>query len=462
MKRFVVLEDFVKRAPLAVMTRAILSRLLSPEQSLQEVFENSRGRGYEDLIPFAALAISVADIALAQCENLSQAYRQHREKLGATLGAYYGKVNRVEPSVSEGLVTFAANQSAELLRAVGATPQVVLPGYQCSIIDGNHLPGTQKRLKVLRKLGAAALPGIIVSKFNLQTRLFERSLMIEDAHAQESSVLDRLVADLQPRELILADRHYCIVRFLAQLAERQCGFVIRQHGRLKGELLGERREIGRIETGTVFEQELRIQGVEGDSLVVRRVTVALDRPTRDGAKELHLVTNLPREDADACQVANLYRQRWEVERAFYVLTTTLTCELASLSQPRAALFLFAAAQLAFNARQVLMAFLRRSHGAADVESLSHYLLSLDIERPMLGLLLAVPETKWRQRLPSTIPEFVTFLLRVSQHVDVRSYRKSRRGPKRPPPPRSRCQGSTHVATARLLARHPRKSTPSKM
>jgi hypothetical protein len=41
--------------------------------------------------------------------------------------------------------------------------------------------------------------------------------------------------------------------------------------------------------------------------------------------------------------------------------------------------LFAAAQLAFNARQLLMAILRRSHGAADVESLSQYLQSLGID-----------------------------------------------------------------------------------
>lgn len=457
-----VCEQFVKQAPQVVLTRAIVSHLLEREAPLQAVFEEARGRSYEGSITFPALTGAVADIALNQCDNPRQAWHAHQEQLGAKQGAFYGKLNRVEPSISEALVAFSAQQAALLMRACGATPEVVLPGYQCSIIDGNHLTGTQKRLKETRTLGAAALPGQVVAKFNMQTRLFEQAVMIEDAHAQESSALDVLVASLQPRELLIADRHYCIVRFMAQVAGKSCYFVIRQHGRLKGQLLGKRREIGRIETGVVYEQDLQITGTAGDVLVVRRVTLELDQPTRDGEKVIHVLTNLPTADADACRVAELYAQRWQIENAFYVLTTTLTCELKTMGQPRAALFLFATAQLAFNCRAVLLALLRVTHEVSDVKSLSQYLLSLDIARPMPGFLVAVPAPEWEKILPTEVSELAEFLLRVSRHLNLKQYRKSHRGPKKPAPKRQRHKGSTHVATARLLAHRKSSSRSPKM
>ena len=89
----------------------------------------------------------------------------------------------------------------------------------------------------------------------------------------------------------MADRHYCIVSFLNKIAEA-CGcFVIRQHGRLKGVLLGKCKRIGRISTGVVYEQQMRLSA-DQDAMVVRRVTVKLDNPTRDGAVEIHVLTNL--------------------------------------------------------------------------------------------------------------------------------------------------------------------------
>jgi IS4 transposase len=84
-------------------------------------------------------------------------------------------------------------------------------------------------------------------------------------------------------------------------------------------------------------------------LVMHRTTVELDQPTRDGKTSIHLVTNPPAE-VGALSIAEAYHHRWETEGGFYYLTTTLTCELASVSQPRAALLLFCVAMLAFNIR----------------------------------------------------------------------------------------------------------------
>lgn len=446
MKDSKVMERFVETRPLCVMTRCVLGHLMT--EDLDDVFAQCRQRQYEGDIKFSALAVSVADVALSFCENFNQAYKKHKQELAASAVAYYGKLKRVEPSISEGVVEFAYRKASGLLRAIGARSQEVLPGYKCSVLDGNHLQKTQKRIHELRGLCAAALPGTVVAKFNLEEQLFEQAYVLEDAHAQESTVLDRVVADLKTKELLIADRHFCIVKFLLNVAAHHF-FVIRQHGRLKGELLGKRHQIGRIDTGMVYEQAMRI--TDGDRvLIVRRITVALDTPTRDGDQEIHLLSNVLFEDASARRLAELYHDRWEIENAFYVLTMTLTCEVRSIGHPRAALFLFCIALLAYNARQVLYGALRTTHEPAEVEAMSQHSVALEIVQPMDGLVTAIPESEWDEVVPTSAAGRAAFLRRVSRHVDVRSHRKSVRGPKKPPPLRLRCKAGTHVSTHRLL------------
>jgi hypothetical protein len=442
-----VMERFVTDRPLSVMTRCILGHLMTSD--LAEVFVQRRERQYEREIEFSALAVSVADVALSFCANFNQAYKIHKREIAASVVAYYGKLKRVEPAISEGVVAFSRNKAAELLREIGTPPEKVLPGYKCSVLDGNHLQKTEKRIGELRGLCAAALPGTVVAKFNLEEQLFERAYLLEDAHAQESTVLDRVVADLKAKELLIADRHFCIVRFMLAVAMKFGCFVIRQHGRLKGELLGKRRQIGRISTGMVFEQQMRIgEGVE--QLSVRRITIELDVPTRDGDREIHLLSNVPIKHASTRQLAELYHERWEIENAFHVLTMTLTCEVKSIGHPRAALFLFCMAALAYNCRQVLFGALRMVHDSLEVEAMSQHSVALEIVRPMDGLVTAIPEREWDQMVPRTASGRATFLRRVARHVDVKSHRKSIRGPKKPHQPRTRCTVGTHVSTHRLL------------
>ena len=140
-------------------------------------------------------------------------------------------------------------------------------------------------------------------------------VLCEDGHAQERSLLDRILA-------IVADRRTsgsptatsARPSFLFGIARRGGFFVIRQHAStLHWEFVGKRRACGRIETGKVFEQTIRATDDAGEILFLRRVTVVLDQPTRDGDTELHLLTNVPAKDAGARVIADLYRRRWTIE-----------------------------------------------------------------------------------------------------------------------------------------------------
>lgn len=448
-----VLDRFIEKDPLAVMTRCIVGTLMTDE--LDEVFDQHRCRQYHDTIKFSTVAMSMAEIALGTVENRNQAYRKYQQELRTSVEAYYGKLNRTEPSVSEAVVRYSAKQAGTLLEQLDFQPWHVLPGYRCYSLDGNHLQKTQKRLKETRELCAAALPGTVVARFDHQTGLFDQAYLLEDAHAQESSVLDRVLEDLSRYDLVIADRHFCIVQFMLKIAIR-CGcFVIRQHGRLKGHLLRKRKHVGHIDSGEVYEQAMQI--CDGDeTLVVRRITIVLVEPTRDGEQEIHVLSNVPTDDASACELAQIYRQRWEIENAFHVLTMTLNCETKSNGYPRCALFQFCMALLAYNCRQVLLAALYAEHGQEDVEQMSQYQVSLDIVSPMDGLLTAINEQEWAALTPRHPRGIARFLRRVSRAVDVRAYRKSVRGPKKPPVPRKRCKAGTHVSTHRLLQTRKRR------
>ncbi|HMB04876.1 MAG TPA: hypothetical protein VKP69_14190 [Isosphaeraceae bacterium] len=90
------------------------------------------------------------------------------------------------------------------------------------------------------------------------------------------------------RDLWITDRNFCTTDFLFGIARRGGPFVIRQHAStLYSTLVGKRKTRGRIATGAVFEPTLRATNDGGEVLFLRRVSVVLDEPTRDGDTEIH-------------------------------------------------------------------------------------------------------------------------------------------------------------------------------
>lgn len=443
------LQRFILLRPLAVMVRCITQEIL--DDGLDAVFEENRQRQYQREMLFSQLAITMADVVLGLETSPHQAYKTHREDLRVSATCFYDKLNRVEPSISESMVRYAYEKAKVLQENLGFLGNEPIQGYHARAIDGNHLQKTQKRIGELRGLASAALPGTVVATYELATELFDRAYLLEDAHAQEATVLDRVLEDIAERDLMIGDRHFCILSFLRGVANRGAAFAIRQHGRLKGELVGKRRRIGRTETGMVYEQQLVIGKTKDDpGMTVRRVTVELDEPTRDGDTEIHILTNIPVSDANACEIANVYRQRWDIENGFYVLTTTMTCEVKQLGHPLAALFVFCTAMVGYNGTRVMMAALISAHGEEPIAELSAYSMSKEIAKSSDGLQVIFTEEEWNELVPRTSKRQTQFLINAAKHVDLKRHRKSRRGPKKKPPTRKGYTNGGHVATAKLL------------
>jgi hypothetical protein len=183
---------------------------------------------------------------------------------------------------------------------------------------------------------------------------------------------------------------------------------------------------------------------------VRRITVVLDKPTRDGETEIHILTALPAEAADALTIAELYRRRWTVEAAFGELATCLNGEVNTLGYPKAALFAFCVALVSYNVLGVVKAALRSVHGAEAVESVSGYYLADEIAGTHRGMMIAIPEDEWAVFADLTPSALGGMLKGLAAKVRLATLRKHPRGPKRPQPKRESGAKIKHVSTAKLL------------
>jgi len=380
-------------------------------------------------------------------------YRTRKKRLGVSDQAVYDKLNGLEPAVSAALVADSAEQAAAVIDALGARHQPWLPGYQVRILDGNHLSATEHRLQELRTVWDAPLPGRVLDVMDPETGLSLQVVLTPDGHASERSLLDEVLAKVARRDLWIADRNFCTLKFLFGIAAAAAFFVIRQHGSLKGKLRGRRRLQGVGPSGKVYEQAIELTH-EGVTRVLRRVTIELLKPTRDGDHQLHIVTNLPG-DVAALVVAQLYARRWTIETLFLEVTQTLACEIDTLAYPQAALFAFCLALVAANAVAVIKAALRAVHGDTAAGELSAYYLALEIEQAYDGMMVAVPPPCWSRFRRMTAQQFAAALKEIAAKVDRCRYRKSQRGPKKPPPQRGRYHNGGHVSTYKLLtARSP--------
>jgi IS4 transposase len=447
-------ERFLQQAPISVMYRALLERALDPLE-LDRLFEREATDQYTRELLFSTVVDLMATVVFGVEPSIRAAYLASLGEIVASLTAVYEKLKGIEPAVCRALVKDTAGRLEPLVRELGAALPGPVPGYRAKVLDGNHLAGTEHRVPETRTTRAAALPGQALVVLDPATMLVLDVVPCEDAHAQERSLVDQVLPGVEPGDLWIADRNFCTTRLLFGILAGGGSFLIRQH---KSTLYWEEAtgwvEAGRVATGSVSEQAIRATEPDSATTVeLRRIRLTLDNPTRSKDKELFLVTDVPADRATAASLAEAYRRRWALENVFQALTEALRCEIDTLAYPRAALFGFCVALVAYNVLAVIRAALRSEHGAEAVETkASSYHMADEVASTYKGMMIALPAREWRPYGRLGDREMAEFLREAAGQAWLARYPRTTRGPKKPQPRKTSGRTNHHVSTAKLLSK----------
>lgn len=443
-----VFDRFAKKTPVSVMVRAMMENVLKSE-SLDFIFDENAQQQYAGDLLFSTVAEIMGLVVCQVYPSVNAVYVDRKDEIGVTIKSVYDKLQGIEPAVSRALVRDTSSAMLGILNKTGNTTKPPLAGYRTKIVDGNHLRRTDRRIGELREMNVAPLPGQALVVFDPQDRLVVDVLPCEDGHASERSLLPELLETVEPKDLWIADRNFCTVGFLFGIAARGGKFIIRQHGNLPYTLHGRRKRVGETETGIVSEQAMSVTDEQETTRNFRRITVALHEPTRDGDSEIHIVSNLPKR-VDAIRIAELYRDRWQIETAFQEVAESLEGEIQTLGYPKAALFGFCMALVTYNLLSLVRASVQAVHGEDVAKNLSTYYLAHEVASTSNGLSVALDETFWKKRYADLTPtQMASELKRLAGNIRLSKYKKAKWSPKKKPKEMNKTKRN-HVSTARVL------------
>ncbi len=312
------------------------------------VVQNERELLFSQLVEWIGRVVTRVD------RSVLKSYESWKDEQNVSDQAVYDKLQGIETCVSQALVRDSFREARAVLEQLKVLDKSWMRGRQTKILDGNHWQATQHRIEELRTIWDAPLPGTALVVWDQMTQLVSDVFLTEDGHAQERSLIAEVLETVTKDDLWIMDRNFCTLKFLFGIWAKNARFVARQHGQWKGEFLGKPRLKGTTERGEkVYEQQLQFT-FQGHTRNVRRITVKLSQPMRDGSTELHILMNLPPREAPAMQVADLYQKRWTIETVFLQLKTALQCEINTLGYPKAALFTFCVALLLQNTLSMLL------------------------------------------------------------------------------------------------------------
>jgi IS4 transposase len=450
-----VLQRFEQHSPLTVMARIGLEHALNAAW-VNELFEAQRGTQYTRELLFSTTVEVMSLVALGLRPSVHAAVKQ-MPNLPVSYQALYEKIKKTEPQVIRALVQGSSERLLPLVEALTDKHSPTVPGYRTRIVDGNHLPASQKRLKVLRDFRGAALPGQSLVVYDPDRQLVVDVLTCEDAHTQERVLMKQILETATQGDLWLADRNFCTSAILCGFISKQANFLIREHAANPNpEVLSTLRCAGRVETGNVYEQWVGVEDEHGKLHKLRRIELHLDEHTEGGDRVIRLLSNVPKSRCTAPQLARTYRRRWKIENMFQRLESVLHSEVRTLGAPRAALLAFGVAVVAYNVLSLIQLAVQAQHADTLAEKkveLSTFYIAEQIREAYPGMLVAIPPAQWAGYESTSIKALVEKLLDLAVRIDpmrIRSHpRKPKVAKKKGYVPKRLAQ--QHVATSRFIA-----------
>ncbi len=455
-------RDTLARLPLA---EAVLTlwRWVADSESLDQIFDDHRGRCYEKVLSFSLLVYLIRDALLEYGGSGRKSFDEAKDRgeLEASFRAAYGKLGRIPIPVSDALLAGCTTRLSEVYpgepEARTALPPS-LDGYRVITLDGKAIKRVAKRLKPLRRAAGGLLGGRALVAMEMRSGLAIAMRAHPDGDVNEV----RLVGDLVPevRRLVpgkvlwLGDSSFCDLTQPARFAERGDAFLVRYHPKVPFHADPARpaRE-GHDSRGRRYLEEW---GHLGSPRNAKRMYVRLVTLYRPGEKDVILVTNLC--DAAAVPATDLlevYLNRWGIERMFQQVTEVFGLEHLIGTKPQGVIFQFAMCLLLYNLIQVVRGEI--AAGASRVrEEISGEKLFEDVQRQMIawsqvvepGETIAHFDGRW------TAPRVKHRLSELLRGLWRERWLKS--PPKTPRTPPKVVRKRTHGSVYRILEAHQRR------
>lgn len=445
-----IFQRFMDKSPVPVMVQVLLERVLCPDK-LNSIFARTAIEQYTRTLLFSSIFELMNLVIFKTFPSVNAAYQEEGKQTGVSITSVYNKLNGISVDTSAALVRETASEMTKIIDTLDGASASLLPGYRIKMLDGNCIEATEHRLDVLKDTMAGALPGKSLVVYDPMLEIVINVFPCEDGHAQERSLFSQVLSTVEKGDVWIMDRNFCVRSFLLGIHDKDGYFVCREHKGLKWEPCGSEKILGKTDTGTLYEQWIKIVDDKGKIRKYRRIRVHLNTPTRDDEKEIYILTNLPKSVASTQFIAELYRKRWCIETMFQELEGHLHSEINTLGYPKAALFGFCVALVAYNVLSVVKAALRNQHGEEKIENeLSGYYLAGNITRTYDGMMIALPDQEWIVFQTMSLSRLTEILLQLAANVKLYKFKKSRRGPKKSPRKRDKYSNHPHVSTAKLL------------
>ena len=204
----------MRESPVTVMARAVLEHAF-PDEALDRMFRRMSQQQYEDKLLFSTVVKVLAAVVTRGRKSVRNSYLADTQaQAQASLAALYVKLQNTETAVVSGLVRESFVRLLPVIQGLKAVRPALFPGYCTKVLDGAHLTGTQHRPKETRTFHSSPLPGQALVVLQPDQRLIGAVFPCEDAHAQERSLLDGVLATIESRDLLLGDRNFCTTEFL--------------------------------------------------------------------------------------------------------------------------------------------------------------------------------------------------------------------------------------------------------
>ncbi|MDJ0571020.1 MAG: hypothetical protein QNJ53_18495, partial [Pleurocapsa sp. MO_192.B19] len=121
------------KSPVTVIVRTLMEVVLA-ESQLDELFEKTAQTGYTKEILFSTLVKMMTQVVCSVRQSIGAVYKATADELGVSKSAVYGKLNRLEPNVSQALVRYSAREMTAMIEQVGGQLPALLPKYRVKIL----------------------------------------------------------------------------------------------------------------------------------------------------------------------------------------------------------------------------------------------------------------------------------------------------------------------------------------